>query len=265
MKLGKLVEKPPIFDSDEKQWTEWKFTFLSWLYTQEERFRVILENAEMERGPIPPQDQDHELHGLQVGLYAILTSYLRGKALALIRAVENRNGYEAWRVITEEFDGRSGNRRLIQLSELMMPVFRHESYVEDMLRWETACRDYEVSTGHAFGNDLRVAVVLRTVPPRLQQRLTLNIAVIGDDYQKVRTLVMTFFRLEREMADDIVKPMEVNALQAWQGGRTSKGGGKGKSGGGHKVQGTERERRARLEQGVYLDVGSLVTLSAIAR
>ena len=119
-------------------------------------------------------------------------------------------------MVCDEFEGKSGCRRLVTLSELLHPELRPDHYVEDILMWEAHIRDYENSTSKLFDDDLRVAVVLFTAPEHLQTHLMLNISALGEDYQSIRAVVVSYFKVASLAANGsgLPSPMDVDVLGA---------------------------------------------------
>jgi hypothetical protein len=68
----KIVERPPIFESDDAQWPEWKFIAENWLGVLDTRYRSLLQAAQYYPGTVPTQ-VDMDMRLLQQDLYTVLT------------------------------------------------------------------------------------------------------------------------------------------------------------------------------------------------
>ena len=55
---------------------------------------------------------------------ALLITKCEGKALSLVSLVSRRHGFEAWRVLKEEYEGKGGNRTAVLLRGILNPRAR---------------------------------------------------------------------------------------------------------------------------------------------
>eukprot|EP00972_Heterocapsa_arctica_P020157 2975495-Heterocapsa_arctica.AAC.1 len=76
-------------------------------------------------------------------LFGILVQVCAGRSLAILRAVPESNGLEAWRRLHQEYEPASAARAAAMLSALLTPVWStSQPFLEQLLQWERACDEY---------------------------------------------------------------------------------------------------------------------------
>ena len=208
------------------------------------QYAELLDFAAAEKEPVKPRTGEQQR--IMVTLYAILASLLGGKSLKLLQSVVGKNGFEAWRLLSAEFEPRVAQRRLMLLHDLTHPSLGTgtlQQFSERWATWEQEVNNYEALTGKTFDPDLKVAVLMANTPADLQQHLAVNASVFDDDYEKLKTVVKGYVmsqkrwtNLPKEGDTGGAAPMEVDFLKA-------KGKGKGKKKGkGGKGSDKEQEK-----------------------
>ena len=92
-KASRVLRNLDVFDgTDPHSFVTWKFIFTSWLTLAEPQYQQLLEKVEqMERLPNMAEYTDDEKQ-LSTRLFSILTSYLRGRCLQLVRSGVDAEG-----------------------------------------------------------------------------------------------------------------------------------------------------------------------------
>ena len=129
-----------VFDgTDPYSCVTWKFIFTSWLTFAEPQYQQLLEKVEqMDRIPSMAEYTDDEKQ-LSTRLFSILTSYLRGRCLQLVRSgVDARDGFRLWKEMHREYLPSSRARSLALAQALAAyPAFSKEkTVVESVLNYE---------------------------------------------------------------------------------------------------------------------------------
>ena len=161
-------------------------------------------------------------------LYGLLASLLRNRPLAMLKQIPGNNGYEAFRQTMEAYEPVTRNRSMGLLTCLLTwPAFNQKSsYLAQILKFEAAVSDYE-KTGNVLSEEIRVAILMRSVSGNLKTWLQLRIA---DDskYSEIRDAIVMFERSTTKWSESMflgtepkseAVPMEVDRV---------KGDGKGK-------------------------------------
>ena len=92
---SKVLRNPDPFDGgDPHGFTTWKFVFLSWLTFAEPKCQKLLERVEQLDHMPSMTEYSEEEQQYSSRLFAILTSYLKGRCLQLVRSgLEQRDGF----------------------------------------------------------------------------------------------------------------------------------------------------------------------------
>ena len=100
---------------------------------------------------------DVDVKDLARKLYSILSSYLQGPALQIVRAFSSdRNGFAMWHRLKELYAPRARLRALAVGQAIMQhPGFSQQrSMLENLLQ-------FELASGHSMPDDLVVSTVMR--------------------------------------------------------------------------------------------------------
>ena len=181
-------------------------------------------------------------------LYAVLTSYLRGRCAHMVRSVaKHKDGFRLWFELNEEFMPSTRQRSLALAQALgSYPVFKG-NVLECILNFEQLVLQYEEASGTTYPDELKAATLIRCCQPQLRQQLQLSIT---DDtnYKEIREKVTAYERVSKTWTQEQVlkhvqeqrslpddggpAPMEVDLVHEQKGKGKHKGKQKGKSYGG---------------------------------
>ena len=177
--------------------------------------------------------------------FAILSSYLRGRTSALVRAVANgdKDGFRLWYDLCKEYLPTSKQRTLSLAQTLAQyPQFSNKiSMLEQILNFEQLVGQYESSSGNTYPGDLKAATILRCGPRRIREYLQLSLKE-DSSYADIREAVLAHERVTKGFSSesilkqiqtsgeqDTLAPMEVDRI--YKGGKDHKGKGRGAFGG----------------------------------
>ena len=177
-------------------------------------------------------------------LYAVLTSYLRGRCAHLAKAhSKTRDGLAVWYSLMREFEPSSRQRSLALAQALASyPTFpKDRSCMDSILIFEETIQRFEESSNTKYPNELKIATLLRCSPARLKEHLQLTL----DDkaaYNQVREQILNFERVSKSWSHETMltsihdankgvadgpTPMEVDRVEGKSKGKGKKGKGKG--------------------------------------
>ena len=199
---SKVVRQPDPFgsevhDTDLNNWQDFSTNFKAWLFYanskyEEDFLRIEITHADQ---PIVSVDGEAEdLRGRCHELYSVLTGLLRGKPLRMLRQVENRNGYEVWRQLSQLFQPRTKARAISTLSALMnIPTFvqKDRTLLDQILGLERLRTEYCRASGTDIADDIMLSVLVRALPKAIQQHVQLQMSETST-YAQIRSLVVAY-------------------------------------------------------------------------
>ena len=111
---SRILKAPDTFNGDDPmQFASWRFQFTSWLTFGNSRYTILLEKAEAMTSSPSIASYDTSEKELAHKLYAVLTSYLRGRCSHIIKAfAKSRDGFAIWYQLMREFEPTSRQRSL---------------------------------------------------------------------------------------------------------------------------------------------------------
>ena len=224
--------------------------FKAWLYYAEKEYEkelTYVEDNVKTAQPLSSMNEDSKARSEQ--LYSILTGLLRGRPLKILRAVNERNGYEVWRQLVVQYSPKTKGRAISVLSAYMnFPAFdKSKTFLEHIQSLERVRTEYRKVAGVDIGDDLQLSVLIRCLPKYLQQHIQLQLTE-SSSYQNVRDAVWSYETVTQSWSEKKAltelgvvgstpsasgpAPMEIDAVQQFGGyGKGKKGKGKGKSDG----------------------------------
>ena len=196
---GKVIRQPEIFapatQEEIRQWQDWRLSFRSWLFFAQEDFKKDLDKAERSDKPLDFIDLSLEEHERSEKLFSILTGVLRNRPLKILRSVEDGNGIDAWRALSQQMAPRTRSRSISLLQAYLgHPTFtRDKSILEQVLGLERLAEEYKTVSGSQLADDTQLSVLLRVVPAQLRNHLQLSMEEDAD-YGKIREKVVSYER-----------------------------------------------------------------------
>ena len=238
---SKVLKNPDTFSGeDAASFMGWKLNFETWMTYGDERFGELLGKIEKMTNAPSFAAYDAEQKSMANKFFAILSSYLRGRTSALVRAVANgdKDGFRLWFDLCREYLPTSKQRTLSLAQTLAQyPQFTSKtSMLEQILNFEQLVSQYESSSGNMYPSDLKAATILRCSPQRIREYLQLSLKE-ESTYADIREAVLAHERVTKGFpTEQILKqvqtsgehdtsaPMEVDRI--FKGGKDHKGKGK---------------------------------------
>ena len=201
---SKVVRQPEPFgseshDDDLSKWQDFTINFKAWLYYGNPKFELDLHRVEVTHADTPIGSVEGEPQDVKdrcAQLYSILTGLLRGKPLRLLRQVENRNGFETWRQLTQLYLPKTKSRAISLLAALMnAPNFtmKDRTLLDQVLGLERIRAEYVRSSSTDISDDLMLSVLVKCLPKAIQQHVQLQLNE-SSTYSQVRNLVVGYER-----------------------------------------------------------------------
>lgn len=173
---GKSVQgpRPDVFETDDPvKYGLWREQFLNWLVFCDSRYGDLIKDVEA-LDVIADMDIDEATKELGSKLYSIMSSYLRGPALQLVRAHQHdRNGFAVWHRLKSLYAPRARPRALAIGQAIMQhPAFNQQkSMLENLLQLDSLLDQYETASGARMPDDLAASTVLRCLDAPTRRHL----------------------------------------------------------------------------------------------
>ena len=242
--LHKLVKAPEVFspgtwDEERKTFPDFRRKFKTWLSAIEPRFGDHLDVIERGTGtPLKEGDMTPRTKALGKKLYAVLTSYTKGRPLRTISKVPGQNGFEAYRLLVHENMPKSQVRNFHVLQNIInFKAESGKSLNENVLAFEQLIEVYAKISTITVGDETKLAVIIANAPADVQEHILLNY----DDkksYEDIRDYMLNVEKNERwtklttnekrQTTTDLIESGQDHGGQADMDINQIKGKGKGK-------------------------------------
>ena len=204
---SKILGKPSTYGGDAAQWREWRFGFETWWACLDAQAETLLENAVVCGHVIVPATSTPDVQELGRILYLVLAQSLKGRPLDLLKTVSKSNGFEAYRILIQEYEPKTKNRTLGMLQSIMSPLFGKDptQFMIDLVKWENEIREYCGLSGKTFDDDLKVALVTERAPAEIKLHIQINSGAIAD-YDMLRELIRSYFQASEKYKQSTANP-----------------------------------------------------------
>ena len=245
---AKVLKNPEMFSGEDAlAFPSWRFQFTSWLTYGESKYVPMLEKIEKLTSPPDVSTYTAEEKTLAHRLYAVLTSYLKGRCGHMCKAaMKSRDGFAVWYQLVKEFEPSSRQRSLALAQALSnYPSFsKDRSCLESILVYEETVQRFEESSLTKYPDELKIATLMRCCHPKLKEYLQLSVDD-SSSYATIKEHILNYERVSRAWShENVLKsidaahkqqqpdpngpaPMEIDRV-ADDGYKGGKGKGKGK-------------------------------------
>ena len=243
---ARLLGRPPRFTGNEAEWSDWSFQARAFFDTVNPSMADDLDAVETnsERVITLSSLGDVAVENARKMFYA-LTMLLHGPPLLMLKKVERGNGFEAWRLLVERYEGANASR----LHHMLQSIVRPKTFPQDsggfeaaLNEWEHLVQRWEVLFNDILNDAVKRQILLDMAPAGIRVQLTL---AGHTNYETLRSAIMSYLVASRDWnasvnpSDSTSTPMEVDALTPPR--RKAKGGDKGS---GKKGSGKTQQRKA---------------------
>ena len=158
--------RPKEWDGKETTFDDFSFKFSNWLSGLPGGEETLLENAARHAGAISVTTMTVKQAVIARGIAMSLKSLVSGKALDIIKAVEQKtNGFEMWRRLHLEYKPHTSSRTVSLLEAVMEDKPRGtEDFSVWYYRWLELIRQAEQARGKLIDDDIKCAVATRRSP-----------------------------------------------------------------------------------------------------
>lgn len=204
---SRVLKNPDAFSGEDPySFPAWKFGLTSWISFGDSQFQKAFDEVEKlkvneDLKPYSPEGQD-----LATKLYAVLTSYLRGRCVGLVRSfAKNKDGFRLWRALLAEFEPPSRQRSLAVAQALATypPFTSGKSTLENILMYESLVQQFEELSGQVYPEELKAATLIRCSETRLREHLQLTVGE-STSYGQLREAVLSFEKASKSWTTEAV-------------------------------------------------------------
>jgi hypothetical protein len=172
---SRILKAPDVFSGEDAMlFQQWKHQFTSWLCFGDGRYSEALDNLEKKSEAPPLSSYNADERQMSQKLFAVLTSYLRGKCAHMVRAkAKNKDGFRLWHSLNQEYMP-SRRQRSLALAQALgaYPCFnKDKSALEPILNFEQLVMQYEEASGSVYPKELMAATLIRCCQPKRREQL----------------------------------------------------------------------------------------------
>eukprot|EP00435_Cladocopium_sp_Y103_P000040 s2725_g1.t1 len=172
---AKILRTPDVFEVDDPvKYTLWREQFINWITFCDPKYGDLIRDVEALDIVEPLGALEPNIRELGIKLYSILSSYLRGPALQVVRSCSNdRNGFAVWHKLKSLYAPRARPRALAIGQAIMQhPAFGgQKSMLENLLQFDSLLDQYELASGQKMPDDLTVSTILRCIDAPTRRHL----------------------------------------------------------------------------------------------
>ena len=241
-------------------WPEWSFLFRAFVEFSVPQYNVDLNRIEADLNAVLEfSDYSTPVQERAQRLYTILSSYVKGRPLRIIRTVPDKDGFQAWQLLCKEYQPTTRARSLAMAQAIMgYPQFERGRHLDGLLGLERLIEDFEKISKTPYPDELKISNVLRCLPNHLRQHLQLNLQDTTT-YSQLRAGILSYEQTvaawtpnrvlqqiqgTNSQTEPTAGPMDIdriqdqiNRLQQLKGSYKGKGKGKGEQKGKNKGKG----------------------------
>ena len=154
----KLFGKPSDFSGDRREWRHFEWVFRNWFGFLYDTAEEWLDQAASAPGELGEAVADHR--ETDKALYMRLAMVCKSEALDVVKTVTRKRVFESWRKLSKEYGATTGTS-LHEYTHLLEYDFgTTDGLKKKLLKWENQIVDFQKTTGEAFSDRLKCAIVL---------------------------------------------------------------------------------------------------------
>ena len=233
----KLLSKPQAFSGEEKDWKNWRFSFMAYVGAVDKAMATETMTAMKKTDPVAMKDLSGDEQQRSATMFSLLVQLWKKRALMLLQTGEDNNGYEAMRRYEARANKMKPGLSLSGLQQILNFEFADvkadpQKMMEKLEEFEHMVDQYETVSTLGLDDEVKMAVIMRGIPEELKAAVYSNPGSF-DTYDKVKDTLVNLI-IGRKLYTGVASandpaPMEVDALWKGKGGGKSKGKGNGKS------------------------------------
>ena len=164
---GPEVFKADTRESELKQWEDWKFTLENWVKAVDPEMYLDMKRVGQNAEETIDWNELSDARKVKsLRLFGVLASYLRGRALKLIKH----------RLLLRDMQPSTRQRALALMTQLSRITFApNKSIMEQLPAYEALVREYERVSSQEYSEDLKVASILSACPVGVRTQLQMMV------------------------------------------------------------------------------------------
>ena len=218
---SRLLACLPKYVGPKEEWPAWRFAFEAFVGNQHEQTLDKMLVAEKLTRPVLTTEFSPEDAAMSKALFFLVTMVVQGAPLQSIMTVEGRNGFEAWRRLVQRESPNSGMTIAIRLLNILRVECGEENTVEGVEKLENMIKQFEQSSGEVMGDMMMQGLILRALPPPMQNKLVLQSFSSAQDLK--HAVISLSLALDSQaikpFGEPTAGPMEVGGIKGSPNGR----------------------------------------------
>ena len=225
---NRILGKLDSYKGDRDHWHTWKFAFKCYIGALSPGMLARLNVVETSATPVQLASLTEDEQGDARQLAFLLSQTLKASALTLLMNVEDQNGFEAWRRLSQREDPTTGSTQVAKLQALLKSTFWDDpiGYVSDLEAFEQRVKLYETGTGELIADALMQALVKEGSPTALWDYLAVQTFA---SFNHLRECIVTYYASRHSASSSGAVPMDVGGIYGSKGKDKGKGKQKGKT------------------------------------
>jgi hypothetical protein len=208
------------FQGGEEEWTEWAYVFQSAVDGSSPDALQAMQRA-LEGNVEIPMGQLNDDVGLafdvpKLGreLHNILARKCQGEAGQIVRGVDSRDGFIAWRRLYNRYNPKTLARAMMHMAKVVTPqkVTDLKALEQNIAEWERKVKKLEVDYDEGIKPGMKMAIFTSMCPPSIQDVIYQKIDTIRD-YIPLRDSVLTLVRNRVAMGTGGLVPMDIGSME----------------------------------------------------
>ena len=189
--------KPESLHTDGKNWEDFGLTLQAFAAAQSEQLGALLESAE-EPGQMATALGSHQ-PDVQQGLRSIYYSLLmltKGVFLKIVKSIETKNGFEAYRLLCRRRSPKSKQKNWRVQNIIKWDFGKSpQGVLDNLVHWENAIEEWEKRSGETLPTPMKIAVLDSQLPRELQMYLRLHVED-SSTYEEVKMKIENYYNAE---------------------------------------------------------------------
>ena len=145
----KLLSKPQAFSGEEKDWKNWRFSFMAYVGAVDKAMATETISAMKKTDAVEMKDLSHDEQQRSATMFSLLVQLWKKRALMLLQAGEDNNGYAAMRKYEARANKMKPGQSLSGLQQILNFEFADakadpQKMMENIEEFQHMVEQYEV-------------------------------------------------------------------------------------------------------------------------
>ena len=156
-------------------------------------------STEITRAQLREQDIDLDAgttEKLSSLFYYVLSGLTEGPAYTIVDQIEDANGFEAWRRLSNRYAKTKLQSAIMTLVTIVNTKFNEKDFETTFAEWENYINKFEMAVGKELYDEIKVGLLIAGTTGKLHDHLCLSVTDVVD-YDTVRSTVLHYLSPRR--------------------------------------------------------------------